>query len=144
VTDIEFRVDLSDKLGYAVRLARKYALAGQPQLVVAADEPMLDALDAAMWSGGAAEFLPHCRADAPEEVLSRSPVVLADAVDGGTPHAVLLNLGSTVPAGFERFERLIELVGVADEDRAAGRERWRHYKHRGYALRHQSAFGGRA
>jgi len=144
VTDIEFRIDLEDKLGYAVRLARKYALTGQPRLVVTGAPPVLDALDAALWNAGAAEFPAHCRSGAPDEVLRRSPVVLADAVDDALPRDVLLNLGDAVPPGFERFERLIELVGTAEDDRAAGRVRWTHYKHRGYSLRHQSAFGGRA
>jgi DNA polymerase-3 subunit chi len=141
VTDIEFRIDLPDKLDYAYRLARKYALSGQAQLVMSADAATLDALDAALWDRVPAEFLPHCKADAPEAVRRRSSVVLAEAVDGALPHGVLLNLGDSVPVGFERFERLIELVGTAEDDRAAGRERWRHYKNRGYALRHQSAFG---
>ncbi|MDM0045559.1 DNA polymerase III subunit chi [Variovorax dokdonensis] len=146
MTDIEFRVDLPDKFDYALRLARKYALQGQAQLVVAADADTIDAIDTALWDRSAAEFLPHCKADAPEEVLRRSPVVLAQSsqgADDALPHGVLLNLGAAVPKGFERFERLIELVGTADGDREDGRERWRHYKSRGYALRHQSAFGER-
>ena len=43
---------------------------------------------------------------------------------------------SQVPAGFERFERLIELVGNVDDDRAQARQRWRHYADRGYAITH--------
>ena len=74
--------------------------------------------------------------------------VLAAAADAALPHrAVLVNLGTEVPAGFERFERLIELVAEDEASRGAGRARWRHYKDRGYGIRHQDAFapaGGRA
>ena len=46
-----------------------------------------------------------------------------------------MNLGQEVPAGFERFERFIELVTLADDDRAAARTRWKHYSDRGYAMK---------
>jgi DNA polymerase-3 subunit chi len=50
---------------------------------------------------------------------------------------VLLNLGSSVPEGFERFERLIDVVTVQEEDRQEGRLRWKHYADRGYAIRRE-------
>ena len=40
-----------------------------------------------------------------------------------------------MPAGFERFERLIELVGTGEADRAHARTRWRHYAERGYQIK---------
>jgi DNA polymerase-3 subunit chi len=67
-------------------------------------------------------------------------VVLAD-VPRGTPHQeVLVNLGGAVPEGFERFERLIELVSQEESDRLQARTRWKHYADRGYAItRHDLA-----
>jgi DNA polymerase-3 subunit chi len=47
---------------------------------------------------------------------------------------LMVNLGSLTPPGFARFERLIELVSGMDEDRAAGRARWRFYRDRGYPI----------
>jgi DNA polymerase-3 subunit chi len=47
---------------------------------------------------------------------------------------VLLNLGEAIPTGFERYERLIEVVDLSDEDRSLARDRWKQYVHRGYAL----------
>ena len=53
---------------------------------------------------------------------------------------MLVNLGAAVPEGFERFERLIEVVTVEDEDRQRARQRWKHYADRGYAItRHDLA-----
>jgi DNA polymerase-3 subunit chi len=53
---------------------------------------------------------------------------------------VLLNLGGVVPPGFERFERLIEVVSAEDADLQQARLRWRHYASRGYAMtRHDRA-----
>jgi DNA polymerase-3 subunit chi len=47
---------------------------------------------------------------------------------------VLLNLSASCPPHFERFERLLEVVGADEAERAAGRERYRFYKSRGYAI----------
>lgn len=141
MTDIEFRFNLPDRLDYACRLLRKGALQGGAKLVVTGDPATLEAVDAALWQATPTDFLAHCRADAPPQVLQRSPVVLAASADGALPHhSVLVNLGQEIPSGFERFERLIELVGGDEASRGAGRARWRHYKDRGYGIRHQDPF----
>ena len=49
-------------------------------------------------------------------------------------HRVLLNLGAAVPPQFARFERLLEVVGDTPDELAAGRDRYRFYRDRGYAL----------
>ena len=54
-------------------------------------------------------------------------------------HEVLVNLGDEAPAGFERFARLIEIVGTEEAERAAARSRWKHYAARGYALQGHEA-----
>jgi DNA polymerase-3 subunit chi len=144
VTDIEFRFNLADKVDYACRLLRKGVMQGGARLVVTGDAPTLDAIDAALWQAVPSDFVAHCRADAPSDVLQRSPVVLASAADGALPHrSVLVNLAGDVPPGFERFERLIELVSTDEAERLAGRTRWRHYADRGYSIRHQDAFGSK-
>jgi DNA polymerase-3 subunit chi len=68
-------------------------------------------------------------------VLAASPVVLADAPRGAPHQEVLVNLGGAVPDGFERFERLIEVVTQDDDDRVQARGRWKHYADRGYAIK---------
>ena len=67
-------------------------------------------------------------------MLAATPIVLAlDA--SRLPHTqVLLHMGQNVPEGFERFERLLELVSQDETDRASARQRWRHYASRGYAI----------
>ena len=48
---------------------------------------------------------------------------------------MLVNLHPAPPPFFSRFERLAEIVGTDADDAAAGRERWKFYKERGYELR---------
>ena len=56
---------------------------------------------------------------------------------------MLVNLDEAVPAGFERYERVIELVGNDAADRQFARLRWKHYASRGYAMvRHDVSGAG--
>ena len=138
MTEVEFHFNVGDKLDYSCRLLRK-AHAGGAQLLVTADPVMLAQLDQMLWTLSATEFLPHCRSDAPPATLALSPIVLAasavEPVLQGHAAGVLVNLGQDVPPGFESFERFIEIVSSAPDDRQAGRQRWNHYKQRGYALK---------
>jgi DNA polymerase-3 subunit chi len=49
-------------------------------------------------------------------------------------HDVLLNLGQVIPQGFEKFERVIELVTLDEGDRERARGRWKSYASKGYHL----------
>ena len=52
--------------------------------------------------------------------------------------AALINIGEPVPAGFESFSRLYEIVSTEEADRLAARKRWKAYADRGYAIqRHE-------
>lgn len=134
MTEVAFHFNAPDKLGYACRLVRK-AWGNGAQVVVTGEEGFLRELDLALWSFSALDFLPHCHAAAQgQRVQSRSPIVLASAPPSAPHRQVLVNLGASVPEGFERFERLIEVVSVEPDDRQQGRRRWRHYKDRGYAV----------
>jgi DNA polymerase-3 subunit chi len=142
VTEIDFHFNMQDKVVHACRLLRKAVAGRGAQVVVVADAPTLDLVDATLWTFAAVEFIAHCRSDAEPHLLSRSPVVLAPRADAALPHRqVLVNLGADLPAGFERFERLIEFVAGDVDDRAAGRKRWRHYADRGYAIQRHDVAG---
>ena len=134
MTEVAFHFNVPDKLAYSCRLLRQ-AWGSGARVVLMAEPGMLDRLDQLLWTYSALEFLPHCQASAPAATLAASPVLLTTALEDCPHHDVLVNLGQAVPAGFERFERFIELVSSADEDRAAGRSRWKHYADRGYALK---------
>lgn len=135
MTEVAFHFNVPDKLGYACRLVRKATGAGA-RVVVTGDADLLQSLDQLLWTFSALEFLPHCHAaSADARTLAASPVVLADSPRSTPHHQVLVSLGSQVPEGFERFERLIELVAREDGDRQRARARWKHYADRGYAIK---------
>ena len=131
MTRIDFHTNVGDPLAYACRLARKAYLSGKP-LVVLAEPKRLAAFDEQLWTFQALEFVPHCMAKSP--LAKDTPVVLTSDLDEAPHHQVLVNLGAPVPAQFARFERLVEIVGSDGDELAAGRERYRFYRDRGYAI----------
>jgi len=55
-------------------------------------------------------------------------------------HQVLVNLDVDLPIGFEKFERVVEVVTLDEEERQQARRRWKHYADRGYPIvRHDLA-----
>jgi DNA polymerase III subunit chi len=131
MTRIDFHSNVGDSLLYACRLVRKAYQAGQPTIVLA-EPPRLRAFDEQLWTFSPLDFVPHCMADS--ALAAQTPIVLTSSLDQVPHHQVLLNLGFEVPAQFARFERLLEVVGTAHDELNAGRERYRFYRDRGYAL----------
>ncbi|KAK43858.1 DNA polymerase III subunit chi [Caballeronia jiangsuensis] len=131
MTRIDFHTNVGDPLAYACRLARKAYLSGKP-LVVLAEPQRLAAFDEQLWTFQPLEFVPHCMAKSP--LAEDTPVVLTSNLDDAPHHQVLVNLGAPVPAQFARFERLVEIVGSEGDELAAGRERYRFYRDRGYVI----------
>lgn len=134
MTEVAFHFNAPDKLGYACRLLRK-AVGSGARVMVTGTAGTLRELDVALWTFAPLEFLAHCSAEAAPATLVASPVVLAESVRMAAHQQVLVNLGGTVPEGFERFERLIEVVTADEGDRQDARLRWKHYADRGYAIK---------
>ena len=75
-------------------------------------------------------MFPHCSdSDAPH-VQCASPILLTALVPltQGFDASVLVNLGAEVPQGFERFERVIEVVTAFAPEVSQARVRWKAYK----------------
>lgn len=134
MTDIAFHFNMADKLAYSCRLLRKIYLSGA-KVAVTAEPVMLAELDTLLWTFSAADFLPHCLSTASPAVMAVTPVMLTALPASCSQRGILVNLGQSVPAGFEGFERFIEVVSLSPEDAQAGRSRWKHYLARGYTLK---------
>ena len=134
MTDIEFHANVPDKLHHSCRLLRKVYRSGA-KAVVTAEPELLRQLDQLLWSYSTTEFLPHCHSDSPATTVAATPILLAKQLNVFPSGSVLINLGQKVPNGFERFERFIEVASSLEDDRLAARERWKHYRDRGYSLK---------
>ena len=110
MTELAFHFGAPDKLAYACRLLRK-AVRGGARVAVVAEATALAQLDVDLWGVSPTDFVPHCIGNAPPAVQARSAVVLVNHTDQVTaPYGVLVNLGADVPQGFEKFDRLTEVV----------------------------------
>jgi DNA polymerase-3 subunit chi len=137
MTEVEFHVNVADRLQYACRLLRKASRKGV-RVAVTGSTATLNDLDRHLWSFEAEEFLPHVRVGTEERASSsrqRSPVWLLDDASLGTELSVLVNLGDQLAVGFEGYKRLIEIVPDGDAERDAARQRWKQYLARGYTPR---------
>lgn len=142
MTELAFHFGAPDKLAYACRLVRKAVVSGA-KVVLVAKEDAIAQLDVDLWALASTDFVPHCIGGAAttKSMQNRSPVVLVTDASQVPDHTgVLVNLAEVVPQGFERFDRLIEVVSIDADDRNMARGRWRHYTEQGFAItRHDLA-----
>ncbi len=145
MTEVAFHFNAPDKQAYACRLLRK-ALAAGSRVVVTAPDEALARLDTLLWTFSQTDFIAHVRLPADAALAGASPVVLTERPAQDVPHRqVLLNLGQAMPAGFEQYQRVIEVVSLDDEDRQLARGRWKQYTELGYTIvRHDLKLKGGA
>ena len=132
MTAIDFYTHVTDKLRTACRLAGKAHAGGLHVHVACPDADTAQALDRLLWTASPTGFVPHCD---PQHRLAPVTAVHIDHTGADPLHdGVLINLRAEQPPYFSRFERLIEIVSLDDEDRRLARERYRFYRERGYPL----------
>lgn len=89
-------------------------------------------LDELLWTFRDQSFIPH---EVQPGSGGASPVTIGHEWEPERGD-VLINLADEVPIFFSRFERVAEIIDEAPATIEAGRERFRYYKERGYALDH--------
>jgi len=135
MTRIDFHSNVPNKLAYACRLVRKARAAQCKIVLLGKDRGELTQLDQLLWSFSEQDFIPHVHASDP--LAAQTPVILTDSEAVELPHHhVLINLSGNTPEHFARFERMFEIISSDEADKAAGRDRYRFYKERGYPLSH--------
>jgi len=139
MTTIDFYTHVPDRLEVAARIIAKAHAAHGSVRVLTPDAAMTDALDRRLWLLPPTGFIPHCRTDSP--MAAETPIWIGHSLEHDGAAAVLVNLHASPPPFFSRFERLAEIVGTDAADVAAGRERWKFYKERGYELRSHNLSG---
>lgn len=150
MTQVEFHTGIDDLVHFACRLLRKAYKQGQGEqgqggqgetLLVTAPAPLLEALDRALWTFSAHEFIPHRRigVDMPSPgVVAKTPIWLSEGPAPTPCPSILVNLGAPMPATLDAFSRVIELLATGPDELRAGRARWRDYAARGLEVKHHS------
>lgn len=114
---------------FACRLTEKAYKLGHKVYVYTNEVDGVRVLDDKLWTFRDRAFVPHKRAelDGWDDAV---PVHVGDVAPLG--HAdVLINLSSSVPPFFAKFERIAELIDNRDAIKLQGRERFKRYKEQG-------------
>jgi DNA polymerase-3 subunit chi len=115
------------RLRLACRIAERAYLAKQSVVVWTDDASVLPRLDEMLWTFGDGSFVPHDVVSGEGSVCEAPVALTTGALPQG--HAdVLLNLGNSIPAFFEKFARVAEFLDARPEVRAAGRDRFKTYR----------------
>jgi DNA polymerase-3 subunit chi len=121
------------RLGYACRLAEKaYKLQNRIH-AHAGDSAMAKKLDELLWTFRQGSFVPHELL--PPVGQPTAPITIGSA-DGDGPIEppaadLLINLADQVPAFFNRYSRIAEIIDGSPASREAGRVRHRFYRDQG-------------
>lgn len=132
MTQVFFYHGAADKIAAACALLSGAYAKKKPMLVFATEKEIANSVDRMLWTQPALSFVPHCRADSP--LAAETPILITDSLETLPQDERLMNLSQIVPPGFSRFQSLIEVVGQADDERAAARDRVKFYKDRGYEV----------
>jgi DNA polymerase-3 subunit chi len=132
MTSIDFYFNAEDRLQVACRLAAKAASQKKRLLVHAPDAELAARFDKMLWTWQALAFVPHCATHDP--LATDTPVLIGAGEEIPNHCEVILNLGTDCPPHFERFTRLLEIVGADETEKASGRERYKFYQARGYKI----------
>lgn len=132
MTEILFYTFADNPLDVARRVAAKAYGLGRQVMIYAPDAATADAIDRLLWTTPALGFVPHCRDS--DTQADETPVLIGANPDALRSADVMINLHHEQPPAFARFERLVEIVGPDEKEREHGRERYRFYQTRGYAL----------
>ncbi len=87
-------------------------------------------LDDLLWSFRSDRFIPHTLQDSTDE----APIRIGHDHEPLHHQDVMVNLSGTVPDFFSRFDRVAEIVPLAEDQRQSARANYQFYKKRGYAL----------
>lgn len=114
------------------KLAHKAFRLGHKIYILTGDAEQSRQLDRLLWTFSAGSFIPHgIRTIEPDH---RLPVIIGDDEPPENCDDVLISLTATVSQCFSRFSRVVDVVSPTQEARQQARERFRHYRERGYAL----------
>jgi DNA polymerase-3 subunit chi len=137
MTQVDFYTHAENKLTKACHLVAEEFAKGLKIFIHASSPEVMEKLDRMLWTTPAIGFIPHCRVGDP--LAGQTPILIGKELDQPGHDDVLINLDTSAPPSFSRFQRLIEIVGLEEDDVSAGRNRYRFYRDRGYVLNHHDS-----
>ena len=130
MTEVTFYIlETGSPEAFTAQLCTKLLASQQTGYLYARDEAHAEALDQALWTTDPGSFLPRALEDDGE------PLVIGAGDPPERFNEVLLNFAAAVPLCFSRFERVVEVIGGSEAQKALARKRYVFYRDRGYPLK---------
>ena len=131
MTQVDFHFNAPEKLPYVCRLLRKAAGQGRKVGVLADQDSQ------ALWNLNATDFVSHCSLRDSAQLLAYSSVIYSPDWALLTQQSqldVYLNMNDLAPENLSGVNRLIEVVGPEERDKASARQRWKQYAQLGFQI----------
>jgi DNA polymerase III subunit chi len=119
---------------FACRLTEKAYLKNLRVLILSESAADAKAVDELLWTFSDRSFVPHQLCQDEQSIETDTPVRVTSALEGAGAADLLVNLSDRLPAGWERFARIAEIVDADPERRRLGRERFKSYRELKVAL----------
>jgi DNA polymerase-3 subunit chi len=136
VTQIDFYIvenrDPDARLTLACRIAEKALQHAQRTYVNTASDDESSRLDAMLWTFSQGSFVPHRIVEPGDAGQSREPVLIGNGeLPADLDFDLVINLAEDVPAHYDRYRRVAEVVDGDEQRRKRGRQRFRFYRDQG-------------
>ncbi len=136
MTSIDFHFNVADKPGLLSVLVQR-ALERRLQVVIkTSHEPAAQDVSRNLWQHTQTSFLPHALVGSSSALDIKAPVLIHWGENEMVYDEILINLAAQQPNGFSRFKRLVEVVGMDEQEKIAARQRYKFYRDRGYSINH--------
>jgi DNA polymerase III subunit chi len=133
MTKIDFHIlpttQVAEQLKYLARLVQKALGRNHKVLIAVNSDADAEQVSDALWRAIPESFLAHTFV---QQGYYQLQIGTADQC--GEHHDVLINLCTTIPDYFSRFERVFEIVCQHQDVLPASRERYRYYSDHGYDI----------
>ena len=117
---------------FACKLTEKIYKQGYSVYIHTEDDKQSARMDDLLWTFRQGSFIPHARAEnTPDENIK---VIIGANDQLQCKGEVLINLASEIPASYQKFSRIAELVDKEPQRKASAREHYRYYRDQGCAV----------
>ncbi len=117
---------------FACKLTEKIYKQGYSVYIHTEDDKQSARMDDLLWTFRQGSFIPHARAEnTPDENIK---VIIGANDQLQCKGEVLINLASEIPASYQKFSRIAELVVKEPQRKASAREHYRYYRDQGCAV----------
>lgn len=133
MTEIIFYTGVNEELPFLVKLSEKTLKMRRKACIVTRDADHSKSVSEYLWSHDPTKFIPHSLG--PEEPNNKRTSLELRHDDESSHLDVLINLTAKAPGQFSSFQRLIEIVTQQKASIEVGRQRFKWYRDRGYAIK---------